>query len=291
MPFIETIADIVEEMADKIGIYGAHEYEGDNCRVCFTVDLSRRVKEAVANEIKLGTWALLLCALILPAAPILSDGNEICTPAPCTVQTIIPHPAWINSTWISYTDSGAHATLLAVPNNTIVSFYETIITTQPVLSAPLQFAADDSAALYVNNSLVIPAAPILGNAYTTCSDTAPTCWAWTYIDIAPWLTTGTNILRFDVEQRGRYAFGLTFSGSLQEVPEPTTWPLVTGGLILFFGIFYILDKWQHYSTQCKLKDYEIERYRYNLQHIANYSDEEYIRNTALQALKSYTQNP
>lgn len=67
---IEVVADIVEEMADRIGIYGAHEEDGDECRVCFTMDLARRIKEAVSTEVKLGTWILAVCAL-LPASPLL----------------------------------------------------------------------------------------------------------------------------------------------------------------------------------------------------------------------------
>ena len=51
---IETLDDIVEEMADKIGVYGAHGTEDVpeatmyHCRVCFTCGLRQRI-EAAAN--------------------------------------------------------------------------------------------------------------------------------------------------------------------------------------------------------------------------------------------------
>lgn len=51
---IEVLDDIVEEMADKIGVYGAHGTEDVpeatmyHCRVCFTIGLRQRI-EAAAN--------------------------------------------------------------------------------------------------------------------------------------------------------------------------------------------------------------------------------------------------
>lgn len=53
---IVTLADIVEDLADKLGIYGAHDEEHaeaciDNpCRVCWTSDLSDRIWGAVRVE-------------------------------------------------------------------------------------------------------------------------------------------------------------------------------------------------------------------------------------------------
>lgn len=61
-------------MANKVGKYGAHEYDGDDCRICFTIDLAARIKHAVEVEMKLGTWALLL-AVSLSASPITHMPN------------------------------------------------------------------------------------------------------------------------------------------------------------------------------------------------------------------------
>lgn len=201
---------------------------------------------------------LLLCACLLPAAPILSDGNETCKLAPaqtslqynnlgyesgCKVQLLAPHHSWLEAQWISHVDSGANASMLTVPNGAVVSFFERFqIPTAPT-SASIKFAADDSAALYVNGSLIVPAAPVDGNGYSLCSDIAPTCWQWTTVDIAPWLTVGTNELRFDVEQRGRYGFGLAFEGDVHadavETPEPGTGGLAAIGItaVIFSGAY------------------------------------------------------
>ena len=51
---IETIEDIVEEIADKIGVYGACCGEGHeswrDCRVCFTSGLESRLRSAFNTE-------------------------------------------------------------------------------------------------------------------------------------------------------------------------------------------------------------------------------------------------
>ena len=52
---IETIDDIIEEMADAIGRWGAHfddhpEGSACECRMCFTVGLKQRILEAVETE-------------------------------------------------------------------------------------------------------------------------------------------------------------------------------------------------------------------------------------------------
>ena len=58
---IETLDDIVEQIADKKGIYGAcpHHDDGDcdskglNCRCCWTADLKDRILAAVEVDRKL----------------------------------------------------------------------------------------------------------------------------------------------------------------------------------------------------------------------------------------------
>lgn len=50
---IETLDDIIEQVADKIGIYGAHDSacrENRPCRVCFTSDFRDRLKAAFEIE-------------------------------------------------------------------------------------------------------------------------------------------------------------------------------------------------------------------------------------------------
>lgn len=45
---IETVEDIVEWVADQLGVYGGHEDgEQRQCRVCFTSELTERIERAV----------------------------------------------------------------------------------------------------------------------------------------------------------------------------------------------------------------------------------------------------
>jgi hypothetical protein len=53
---LETLSDIVDELADRMGIYGAHDEENDvacdekPCRVCWTSNMSDRINAAVRLE-------------------------------------------------------------------------------------------------------------------------------------------------------------------------------------------------------------------------------------------------
>jgi hypothetical protein len=55
---IETLEDIVEQLADKLAVYGAcnenHEYDDRGCRCCWTANLERRIRDAVEIERRLG---------------------------------------------------------------------------------------------------------------------------------------------------------------------------------------------------------------------------------------------
>lgn len=53
MPHVETPPELAEEIADMLGVYGSSpdgHAEGCECRLCFTVGMSRRIRESVANE-------------------------------------------------------------------------------------------------------------------------------------------------------------------------------------------------------------------------------------------------
>lgn len=54
MPYIETLHELAEEIADLVGVYGAHEEnEVKRCRVCFTSGLVERIRCASKNEKRL----------------------------------------------------------------------------------------------------------------------------------------------------------------------------------------------------------------------------------------------
>lgn len=51
---IETLEDIIESLADQLGVYGGHEEnETRECRICFASDLRARIERAVEIERKL----------------------------------------------------------------------------------------------------------------------------------------------------------------------------------------------------------------------------------------------
>ena len=58
MPHIETPDELAEQVANWLGVYGSglddeHDeplHEPWQCRVCFTSDLTRRIRQSVANE-------------------------------------------------------------------------------------------------------------------------------------------------------------------------------------------------------------------------------------------------
>lgn len=56
----ETLDDIVEELADELGIYGAHAEEHPDgqceCRVCWTTQITTRIKDAIQNDIKVSIF-------------------------------------------------------------------------------------------------------------------------------------------------------------------------------------------------------------------------------------------
>lgn len=186
---------------------------------------------------------LLLITTQLAAVTLTSTPATTCyvNGAPCSTVAISPHPSWAapigGSQWISIAQTGWPLSTW-LPNGTVVSFYEIFNLDSMPSSAMVTFAADDSASLYVNGDMVVPEAPTAGNAYTVCSDVAPTCTAHTTVDVLPWLIGGKNKLRFDVAQRGGWSFGLNYSVALQwldepplPTPEPGTWAAVLAVLI------------------------------------------------------------
>lgn len=52
---LETVEELVEDIADMAGVYGTLDYIGDHedsckCRVCFVIRMTERIRQAVANE-------------------------------------------------------------------------------------------------------------------------------------------------------------------------------------------------------------------------------------------------
>ena len=169
--------------------------------------------------------AILLLATQLAAATLTSTPATTChiNGAPCATVAITPHPSWAQplegTSWISIAQTG-WPLLTWLPNGTVVSFSEVFSLASMPSSAMVTFAADDSAALWLNGNMVLAEASTAGNIYSTCSDFAPTCTGHTSVDVLPWLAVGENVLRFDVAQRGGWSYGLNYSVGLLWLGDP-----------------------------------------------------------------------
>ncbi len=177
------------------------------------------------------------------------DPNEYNALGATVVTT--PHPGWVaalaGSSWVSYGSTGIPYTpgFSYTANGVVISFFELLTLPEAPLVASLTYRADDSAGLYINNTLVQAEAPQQGNTYFTCSDFAVGCKEQTQLtlDISSYLVQGVNTLRFDVAQRAGHAFGLNYAGSVEYVvrddvdtPEPATFGLI-GVALIAAGLF------------------------------------------------------
>ena len=60
MPYVETLDDIVEDLADRLGVWNAHDdecTEGRSCRVCWVSHMHARLMAAAQNELLLNLRA------------------------------------------------------------------------------------------------------------------------------------------------------------------------------------------------------------------------------------------
>lgn len=59
MPYLETPEELADTIATWLGFYGSHtDDEVDcpkDCRICFTVSVTQRIRDAVTNEAHLAT--------------------------------------------------------------------------------------------------------------------------------------------------------------------------------------------------------------------------------------------
>lgn len=167
------------------------------------------------------------------------EANVVLTP---------PHPAWASaintSQWISFinnyspTPGGQTACTTGVTdpicNGDYVDFFATFtLTNAASYSGLLQVMADDTAGVWLNGVSLFPAVgPYTGSypdSYATCADVPVGCELNTegVASIAgSMLQEGANTLEFQVWQRDGTGFGLDYSMSLSNTPEPGfAWPI------------------------------------------------------------------
>ena len=152
---------------------------------------------------------------------------------------VTPDSAWLSalpgSSWVSFaatTDSSAG--FIAVPNGTVVNFFDTFNIPGTPTSGSITVMADDSAAVMLNGVLLMAEAGSAGNTYATCSNSGIGCLSPVTINLpATDLKAGANTLEFEVAQRNGYSFGLDYVGS---VVDPAIASEPSAGLMLGLGL-------------------------------------------------------
>jgi hypothetical protein len=160
---------------------------------------------------------------------------------------IDPNAGWSNalgnSSWISFAKTGnpAGPGYFQVSNGTTVSFFDHFFMPGTASSAWLEVMADDSTSVILNGVTLVHEASTSNNNYRTCSDFEIGCRGAYMIDLpVSLLTTGDNVLEFQVAQRAGSSFGLDYFGEIvdpvAEIPEPATLSFLSTGLLGFAGI-------------------------------------------------------
>ena len=153
--------------------------------------------------------------------------------------TVTPDSAWLSalpgSSWVSFAaTSDSSAGFVAVPNGTVVNFFDTFNLPGTPTSGSITVMADDSAAVLLNGVLLMGEANAAGNTYATCSNSGIGCLSPITINLPTTaLKTGANTLEFEVAQRNGYSFGLDYLGS---VVDPAIASEPAAGLMLGLGL-------------------------------------------------------
>ena len=148
------------------------------------------------------------------------------------------------SQWITFLSSGdgtptplgqTACGTAPICNDQYVNFYQDFSLSGSGFSGTLQVMADDTAAVWVNGNPVFAANVPWATSgdYTTCSNSAIGCLNPSTVgtvNLASYLNSGANRIVFQVFQRNGDGFGLDYSASISNVPEPGFYGVLALGL-------------------------------------------------------------
>lgn len=165
-----------------------------------------------------------------PSADITSGTNSTFAIAPGVWL-----PPVANTTYVSNNagDGPGGSPSVVQPNG-----YYTYDTTFTALGGSynglISLLADDTVAVYLNNTLLVPAGLIGGDG--KCADNVPNCAMLDSVGFSANLLAGTNKLTFVVEQTGLNSEGFDFGATISNTPEPSSLVLMGSGLVSAAGM-------------------------------------------------------
>lgn len=163
--------------------------------------------------------------------------------SPLATQEINPNPGWDSPyadprlRWLSNYNSGDPSApgFVVPPNGTEVEFDTTVNVLWTLSSAAMYVACDDTCRGIVNGTEVFGYASLIGNTFSHCSDSSPSCVTGKEVlglNIVPYLHTGVNTIGIMAKQVNGFSFGVAGAIAGTYTAEPGTFLFVSLALMV-----------------------------------------------------------